>query len=110
MERAEIDHFVDLLAAKRAQVAKLMTEIKGALPERDRAKYQNPGAFFEWPAEVQLALSSEDIVQNLQGALEEIDWALDKLTKAEADDERAPSVLPYVRTRSYLPARLGGAA
>jgi len=110
MERAEIDHFADLLTAKRGEIAKLMTEIKGALPERDRARYQDPGSFFEWPAEVQLALSGEDICANLQGALEEIDWALGKLAKAEADDERAPSVLPFVRTRAFLPERLGGAA
>ena len=108
MERAEINHFVDLLTAKRTQLEAILSELKAGLPERDIKKYPANLGWHSWPLDAQLGLFSDDIRANIDGAIEEIDYAVRQLESAEADDEKAPESWPTFRSRGPLPERFAG--
>lgn len=109
MEREEANHYVDLLTAYKAEIEQMIGRLRIDLPHFTTSGRRGLTAD-QLPLKQRLALAGEHIRDMLEAATSDIDGIVEVLEQAEADDERAPSVLPYVRTRSYLPQRLGGVA
>lgn len=108
MERAEANHYVDLLSAYKTEIEQIGRRLRIDLPHFTTSARRGLTAD-QLPLGQRLALSGEHIRDMLEAAVGDIDDAIQTLTEAEADDERAPEVLPFVR-RAYLPERLGGVA
>lgn len=110
MEREEANHYVDLLSAYKAEIEQMIGRLRIDLPHFTTSARRGLTAD-QLPLGQRLALAGENIRDMLEAATGDIDGIIEVLEQAEADDERTPeAVLPYVRTRSFLPERLGGVA
>lgn len=107
MERAEIDHYVDLLSAYKSEIEQIGRRLRIDLPHFTTSARRGLTAD-QLPLGQRLALAAEHIRDMLEAATGDIDDAIQTLTEAEADDEKAPEIWPTFRSRGPLPERFAG--